>query len=53
MADAPSENNYEVEKILQKRTRDGVTEYLVRWLGYVNMHFCDINLRHVILGSFK
>ena len=39
MIDAPNENDYEVEKILQKRTRDGVTEYLVRWLGYVMTSF--------------
>ncbi|KAG4072620.1 hypothetical protein HA402_004709 [Bradysia odoriphaga] len=25
---------YEVEKVLKKRTRKGKTEYLIKWLGY-------------------
>jgi hypothetical protein len=25
---------YEVEKIVDKRTKNGVTEYLVKWKGY-------------------
>ena len=29
---------YEVERILKKRTRQGKVEYLVKWLGYEN---CD------------
>ena len=28
------EEEYPVERILQKRTRKGVKEYLVRWAGY-------------------
>jgi Chromo (CHRromatin Organisation MOdifier) domain len=28
------EEEYDVEKIIGKRNRNGTTEYLVRWLGY-------------------
>jgi Chromo (CHRromatin Organisation MOdifier) domain len=28
------EEEYDVEKIVDKRTRNGTTEYLVKWLGY-------------------
>ena len=30
----PTENHYVVEKLLGKRTSQGWTQYLVRWLGY-------------------
>ena len=28
------DEHYEIEKILDKRVRNGVTEYLIRWKGY-------------------
>ena len=32
--EAFDEEEYDVETIIGKRTRSGVTEYLVKWLGY-------------------
>ena len=31
-----ADNEYEVERILGKRTKKGRVEYLVKWLGYQN-----------------
>jgi len=32
--DAPPASEYQVERLIQRRSRDGNTEYLVKWLGY-------------------
>jgi hypothetical protein len=34
MEAAPAEDDYIVESILDKRTTNGVVEYLLKWKGY-------------------
>ena len=44
------EEEYTVEKILDKRTRGGKTEYLIKWEGYPD-RYTTVFLDFVVFGS--
>ena len=40
------EEEYSVEKILDKRTRGGKTEYLIKWEGYPDRYSKGLCVNH-------